>query len=92
VESVYVAGELRSDNGDALRAWSRAGLGISLRETWDVIEELRYGSLVQVLPQWAEPEKPVYAVRVGGDLVPRRVSVFTEFLAAQWQKAPWEIT
>lgn len=91
VEEVRVSGELRSDNGDALRAWSLSGLGISLRETWDVAAELRSGALVHVLPEWSELEKPIHVVRVLRDPVPRRVSVFTEFLAEQWRRAPWEI-
>lgn len=89
-ESVEVAGDLRSDNGDALRNWSMAGLGISLRETWDVADELRSGALVRVLPDWAEPAVPIQAVRVQRAPVPRRVSTFVEFLAEQWRQTPWE--
>src|SRR5690606_38356709 len=33
---VTVRGELRSDNGEVLRDWCVRGLGVSLRETWDV--------------------------------------------------------
>ncbi|MEC5318720.1 LysR family transcriptional regulator [Brenneria populi subsp. brevivirga] len=88
-ESVEVAGDLRSDNGDALRAWSRAGLGISLRETWDVAEELRSGDLTRVLPDWAEPAVPIQAVRVQRAPVPRRVGAFIEFLAERWRQPPW---
>ncbi|MFU7019335.1 hypothetical protein ACM75T_07670 [Pseudomonas aeruginosa] len=35
-----------------LHAWCLAGLGISLRGTWDIHEELRDGRLVRVLPEW----------------------------------------
>jgi DNA-binding transcriptional LysR family regulator len=90
IETVQVLGELRSDNGDALRGWSIAGLGIALRETWDVAEELRRGTLVRVLPDWAEPEKPIQMVRVRRDPVPRRVSAFVDFLAEQWKLPPWD--
>jgi DNA-binding transcriptional LysR family regulator len=89
-ESVEVSGDLRSDNGDALRNWSKVGLGISLRETWDVADELRSGALVRVLPDWAEPAVPIQAVRVQRAPVPRRVGAFVEFLAEQWRQAPWE--
>lgn len=82
--------DLRSDNGDALRNWSKVGLGISLRETWDVTEELRSGALVRVLPDWAEPAVPIQAVRLQRAPVPRRVGAFVEFLAEQWRQAPWE--
>ena len=89
-ESVAVAGKLRSDNGDALRNWSKVGLGISLRETWDVADELRSGALLRVLPDWAESALPIQAVRVQRAPLPRRVSAFLEFLAEQWRQAPWE--
>lgn len=89
-EVVEVMGDLRSDNGDALRAWSVAGMGLSLRETWDVADELCSGALVRVLPEWAEPATPIQAVRVQRDPVPRRISAFVEFLAEQWREAPWD--
>lgn len=89
-EVVVVTGDLRSDNGDALRAWSIAGMGISLRETWDVADELRNGTLVHVLPDWIEPAVPIHVVRVQRAPVPRRVSAFVTFLVEQWQQAPWE--
>lgn len=90
VESVEVVGDLRSDNGDALRAWSVAGMGISLRETWDVADELRSGVLVRVLPEWAEPATPIQVVRAQRDPMPRRISAFVDFLAEQWRKTPWD--
>lgn len=90
-EVVQVPGDLRSDNGDALRAWSVAGLGISLRETWDVADELGSGALVHVLPDWAEPATPIQIVRAQRAPVPRRISTFVNFLAEQWQEAPWEV-
>lgn len=89
-EHVVLSGAMRSDNGEALRTWSRAGLGIALRETWDVAEELRNGDLVRVLSDWAEPAVPIQAVRVQRSPVPRRVSAFVEFLAIRWRFPPWE--
>ncbi|MHC1481312.1 LysR family transcriptional regulator [Frateuria aurantia] len=89
-EIVQVGGELRSDNGDALRSWSVAGLGIALRETWNVADELRSGSLVRVLPEWAEPEQPIQIVRIRRDPIPGRVSAFADFIAEQWRQPPWQ--
>ncbi len=89
-EVVEVVGDLRSDNGDALRAWSGAGMGISLCETWDVADELGSGALMRVLPVWAEPATPIPAVRVQRDPAPRRIGAFVDFLAGQWREAPWD--
>lgn len=88
--AIHVDGTLCSDNGDVLREWCLEGLGISLRETWDVHEELRTGRLVQILPEWESPKAQISAVRVRRDPVPRRLSAFIEFLAERWQDAPWD--
>lgn len=89
-KAVAVSGTLRSDSGDVLHAWCLAGLGISLRETWDVHEELREGSLVRVLPEWeAEPSR-ISLVRVRREPVPRRLLAFGDFLLQRWRDAPWD--
>ncbi|WP_249673985.1 LysR family transcriptional regulator [Pseudomonas abieticivorans] len=88
-ERVNLVSELCSDNGDVLRTWCLAGLGISLRETWDVADDLREGRLVRVLPNWHEPSVPISAVRARRDPVPRRLSEFVEFLAQRWAGEAW---
>jgi DNA-binding transcriptional LysR family regulator len=90
-EVVDIVGDLRSDNGDAVRAWSVAGMGITLRETWDIHAELGDGRLVRVLPEWEATPSTISIVRVRRDPLPRRVGAFVDFLAAQWQKAPWDV-
>ncbi|MFZ4877802.1 LysR substrate-binding domain-containing protein [Janthinobacterium sp. Mn2066] len=89
-EAIVVQGSLSSDNGDALRAWSVAGMGIALRETWDVADDLRSGRLLRVLPQWQEDAVVISAVRARRAPVPRRISALIDFLAQTWESAPWE--
>lgn len=89
-ERVDIVSDLRSDNGDAVRAWSVAGMGITLRETWDIHAELRDGRLVRVLPEWESTPSTISIVRVRRDPLPRRVGAFVEFLVEQWRRAPWE--
>jgi DNA-binding transcriptional LysR family regulator len=88
-EAVGLVSDLSTDNGDVLRTWCLAGLGISLCETWDVAADLREGRLVRVLPQWHEPSVPINAVSARRDPVPRRLSEFVEFLAARWAGEAW---
>jgi DNA-binding transcriptional LysR family regulator len=88
--SVAVGGSLSSDNGDVLRTWCLAGLGVSLRETWDVHEELRAGQLVRILVGWEAGPSKISLVRARREPVPRRLSVFGEFLLARWRDAPWD--
>lgn len=90
IENVEVISDLRSNNNAALQIWSRIGLGISLCEIGDVAEELCCGTLVRVLPDWAELSVPIQVVRVQRTPVPRRISAFVEFLAEQWRKVPSE--
>lgn len=89
-KSVVVNGTLYSDNGDVLRAWCLAGLGISLRETWDVHEELRDGRLQRVLPEWEASPSKISLVRARREPVPRRLAAFMDFLLARWRDAPWD--
>ncbi|MBB3103259.1 LysR family transcriptional regulator [Azomonas macrocytogenes] len=87
---VAVGGTLCSDNGDVLHAWCLAGLGISLRETWDIHEELRDGRLVRVLPEWEATPSKISLVRARREPVPRRLMVFSDFLLERWRDAPWD--
>lgn len=87
---VAVSGTLCSDNGDVLHAWCLAGLGISLRETWDIHEELRDGRLVRVLPEWEATPSKISIVRARREPVPRRLTAFSDFLFDRWQEAPWD--
>ncbi|VFR54276.1 Transcriptional regulator, LysR family [plant metagenome] len=87
---VAVSGTLCSDSGDVLHAWCLAGLGISLRETWDIHEELRDGRLVRVLPEWEATPSKISIVRARREPVPRRLAAFSDFLLERWRDAPWD--
>lgn len=89
--SIVVGGTLCTDNGDVLRAWCLAGLGISLRETWDVHEELWDGRLIRVLPEWEATPSKISIVRARREPVPRRLSAFIDFLVERWRRVPWEV-
>ncbi|RMX03573.1 LysR family transcriptional regulator [Corticibacter populi] len=87
---VTVSGTLCSDSGDVLHAWCLAGLGISLRETWDIHEELRDGRLVRVLPEWEATPSKISILRARREPVPRRLTAFSDFLVERWRQAPWD--
>ena len=86
-----VSGALCSDSGDVLHSWCLSGLGISLRETWDVHEELHDGRLVRVLPEWEVASSNISIVRARREPVPRRLTVFSDFLFERWRQAPWDV-
>ena len=89
-QTVTVSGTLCSDSGDVLHTWCLAGLGISLRESWDIHEELRNGRLVRVLPEWEATPSKISIVRARREPVPRRLTVFSDFLSERWRQAPWD--
>jgi DNA-binding transcriptional LysR family regulator len=87
---VAVSSDLATDSGDTLRTWCVAGLGISLRELWDVSDELKAGRLVHILPGWEEETSPISFVRAKREPVPKRISAFGDFVAQLWREPPWE--
>nr|WP_229429204.1 LysR substrate-binding domain-containing protein [Massilia sp. ST3] len=60
-ETVKVAGSLSTNHGEIALRWAREGAGIVLRSLWDVQPWLEDGSLVRVLPEYAQ-EANVWAV------------------------------
>ncbi|WP_199636272.1 LysR family transcriptional regulator [Serratia sp. PAMC26656] len=89
-EAIVIDGTLSSDNGDVLHEWCLAGLGISLRETWDVHEELRSGHLLRVLADWEGVASKISLVRARREPVPHRLTAFSDFLLERWRLAPWD--
>lgn len=89
-EAIVIDGTLSSDNGDVLHEWCLAGLGISLRETWDVHEELRSGHLIRVLAGWEGVASKISLVRARREPVPHRLTAFSDFLLERWRLAPWD--
>lgn len=88
-QEVAVSSDLATDSGDTLRTWCVAGLGVSLRELWDVADDLRAGRLVHILPGWREEASPISFVRPKREPVPKRIAVFGDFLAQLWRNPPW---
>lgn len=90
-QEIAVSSDLATDSGDTLRTWCVAGLGVSLRELWDVADDLRAGRLVHVLPGWEEEASPINFVRPKREPVPKRIGAFSDFLAELWRNPPWDV-
>jgi DNA-binding transcriptional LysR family regulator len=84
-EDIAVHGPLRSDSGEALRQWCLAGMGISLRDHWNVSGDLARGDLLPVLPRWRPQASAIHAVRMHRQPVPRRISALIDYLAERWR-------
>ena len=91
VVTLPVAGNMDSDNGEVLREWCLAGIGLALKSLWEVGPDLKAGRLKVVLPAWRPLGHAVYALYPHSRYLPPRVRAFIDFLIATYGPKPyWE--
>ncbi len=78
-ETVKVSGTMSANNGEVVHRWAIEGLGILLRSTWDVGPSIAQGTLVRLLPDYAQ-DAPVWAVYPTRLAHSAKVRVCVEFL------------
>ncbi|SOC34933.1 DNA-binding transcriptional LysR family regulator [Rhizobium subbaraonis] len=85
-------GSLITNSSEVVREVVIAGMGIALRSTWDIGEELRDGRLVQVLPRYEGSRNVVLsAIYASRQFLPAKVRVFIDYLADLYGPTPyWE--
>ena len=89
-ELVRAHGPLRTNSSEVVRSAVIAGLGIALRSTWDVADELRDGRLKIVLPEWrASAHVGLYAVYPSRRYLPAKVRLFVDYLVGLYGTAPY---
>ncbi|MBO1075054.1 LysR family transcriptional regulator [Roseomonas marmotae] len=88
---VPVHGSIRSDNGPAVVAAAKAGIGIALLPDWSIHRELADGRLVRLFASHTvshtEFENGIYAVYLRTPHMPARLRAFLDFLVAQFREA-----
>jgi DNA-binding transcriptional LysR family regulator len=67
--------------------WCLAGLGIAWRSIWEVEADLRAGTLVPVLEEFAAPPNGIYAVFTQRKHLPLRVRLWIDFVKQQYGDA-----
>jgi DNA-binding transcriptional LysR family regulator len=88
--SLRVSGNLRSNSSDVVHEALLSGLGIGLRSTWDVADDLKSGRLRIALPDYHEGARlGVYAVYPCRQFVPAKLRVFVDFLAQLYGPEPY---
>lgn len=81
IREVRVAGRFTSSSIEALHEACVGGQGLALLSTWDVRDELRSGSLVEVRLDAAVPQEfAVWAVYPSARLLPAKVRAFIDVL------------
>lgn len=86
-----VSGRWRSNNGTALRAAARSGLGLTQLPDFYVERDLAQGRLRAVLREWELGDVGVWAVYPHRTLLPAKVRLLVDALVVAFQPgAPWE--
>ncbi len=85
-------GRLATNSSEVVRECVISGLGIALRSTWDIFEELQSGKLVRVLPQIeGSRDVAIYAVYASRHFLPTKIRVFVDYLSELFGPRPyWE--
>jgi DNA-binding transcriptional LysR family regulator len=90
--SVQVSGNLRANNGDALRAAAIAGQGLIHQPTFIVADDLRAGTLVALtLDQPTVELAGIYAIYLPDRRPAAKVRAFIDFIATRFTpEPPWD--
>lgn len=88
--NVSVSGNIRTDNGDAMRDATTDGLGISLNATWSAYQELADGRLVEILKDYPlASEAAIWAVYPSSRLIAPKVRAFIDYFANYYGEPPY---
>jgi DNA-binding transcriptional LysR family regulator len=85
---IDIAGNLRSNSLEALRRAAVAGQGICLLPSASVVEDLKTGGLVRLLPSYRTAEPIIHALYPASRHVPLKVRVFLDFLVRRLRECP----
>lgn len=88
--SIRTHGQLRTDNGEAMRDACVSGLGIAISSTWSVYQHLVRGELVEVLPHTPLLAKTaIWAMFPSSRLLAPKVRAFIDFYAEYFGEEPY---
>jgi DNA-binding transcriptional LysR family regulator len=85
---VPVSGPICSRDFNSVSAFVHRGHGVGLLPSIYCDQTLARGQLVRLLPEWASPPIPVFAVYPGRKFIPQRLQVFLQALG-EWKGALW---
>ncbi len=92
VVTVPVNGCLASNNGDVLCDAAVAGIGIARLPLFLVCDQIRAGSLQEILPAYAPGDLDIHALYAPNRYLAAKTRVFIDFLVERFGKnPPWEI-
>lgn len=75
-----VSGNFETDSCESLNGALHYGLGIALRPTWDIVEDVRTGKLKILLPDYTPPSYNIQAVYPSKQHLSIKVRIFIDLL------------
>lgn len=85
--AVPIRGALSSTDGEVPHAAALADGGIAMKSSWDVIDDIRAGRLVRVLPDWWGMTRVLRVVQPVRSHQPQRVRSLVDFLESELKLA-----
>jgi hypothetical protein len=85
---VRVSPACTSNDGEVVRNWALAGLGVTLRSEWDVAPFVRRGRLQRILTTWDFDGADVVALVPTRQGISARVTRFVDFLKDRFSSTP----
>ncbi|WP_299568642.1 LysR family transcriptional regulator [uncultured Shewanella sp.] len=88
--SIKPNGNIRADNGEAVRDACVNGMGITMSSTWCVHQHLKRGELVQILADYPlVSNTALWAVYPSSRLLAPKVRAFIDYFAEQFGQKPY---
>jgi len=84
--TVSVEGDLRSNQGAALRLAAMRGMGIARLPNYLVHDDFENGRLVEILLEYRSPPRAVHVMYPQRRLMPAKVRSFIDFLADRFER------
>lgn len=88
-KSIRIKPCMSSNDGETVRDWALAGLGIVVRSEWDVAGDLAAGTLREVLPHWLLPAANAVALLHTRHGRSGRTNAFLQALRKSLASPPW---
>lgn len=86
---VRVVPRFQTNNGDTCRVAALADQGIILQPDFIVADDVRRGTLVELMPRYRAPEIGIYAVYPSRKHLPLKLRRLVDFLVAAFHDPPW---
>ena len=80
--NVKVSGDRQASDGGVLREWAVAGLGVIIKNRWDIRAELAEGTLETALDDYVTEHVDLFAVYPAAT-PHRRITALIEFLSGE---------